>query len=41
MGPFPSSNGNTYILVAMGYMSKWIEVIASPTNDANIVTKMF
>ena len=25
MGPFPSSCGNTYILVAVDYVSKWIE----------------
>lgn len=41
MGPFPSSNENKYILVSVHYVSKWIEVIASLTNDANIVTKMF
>ncbi|XP_058732958.1 uncharacterized protein LOC131604542 [Vicia villosa] len=35
MGPFPSSFGNNYILVAVDYVSKWIEVIASPTNDAH------
>ena len=41
MGPFPSSFGNQYILVAVDYMSKWIEVIASPTNDAQVVIKLF
>ena len=34
MGPFPSSFGNKYILVVVDYISKWIEVVASPTNDA-------
>jgi len=34
MGPFPSSFGNQYILVAVDYVSKWVEAIASPTNDA-------
>ena len=33
MGPFPSSFGNNYILVAVDYVPKWIEVVASPTYD--------
>ncbi|XP_021739510.1 uncharacterized protein K02A2.6-like [Chenopodium quinoa] len=41
MGPFPSSNGNCYILVAVDYVSKWVEAIASPTNDAKVVIKLF
>ncbi|CAA7054739.1 unnamed protein product [Microthlaspi erraticum] len=41
MGPFPSSYGNLYILVAVDYVSKWVEAIASPTNDAKVVMKMF
>ena len=34
MGPFPSSFSNQYILVAVDYISKWVEVIALPSNDA-------
>ncbi|KAJ9544480.1 hypothetical protein OSB04_024187 [Centaurea solstitialis] len=39
MGPFPSSYSNRYILVAIDYVSKWVEAIASPTNDARVVSK--
>nr|GEW44244.1 reverse transcriptase domain-containing protein [Tanacetum cinerariifolium] len=38
-GPFPSSRGNRYILVALDYLSKWVEVKALPTNDARVVVK--
>ena len=41
MGPFPSSYGNKYILVAVDYVSKWVEAVASPTNDASVVIKLF
>ena len=40
MGPFPSSFGNQYILVAVNYVSKWVEVIASPKDDAKVVVAL-
>ncbi|XP_019237289.1 PREDICTED: uncharacterized protein LOC109217485 [Nicotiana attenuata] len=39
MGPFPSSSGCKYILVAVDYVSKWVEAISLPTNDAKVVFK--
>ncbi|XP_017245289.1 uncharacterized protein LOC108216940 [Daucus carota subsp. sativus] len=41
MGLFPTSCGNKYILVAVDYVSKWVEAIASPTNDSKVVMKLF
>ena len=37
MGPFPPSFGNLYILLAVDYVSKWVEAVACPRNDANSV----
>ncbi|GKA19782.1 reverse transcriptase domain-containing protein [Tanacetum coccineum] len=39
MGPFPSSRGNKYILVAVDYLSKWVKVKVLPTNDTRVVCK--
>ena len=39
MVPFPSSFGNQYILVAVDYISKWVEAIPTRTNDSKVVVK--
>ena len=37
IGPFPSSFGNLYILLAVDYVSKWVKAAACPKNDVNTV----
>ena len=37
IGPFPPSFGNLYILLTLDYVSKWVEAIAYPINDANTI----
>ncbi|RDX69851.1 Retrovirus-related Pol polyprotein from transposon 17.6, partial [Mucuna pruriens] len=37
MGSFPISNGYSYILFIVNYVSRWVEVIATKTNDAKVV----
>ena len=39
MGLFPSSFGFVYILVAVDYVSKWVEAQATRTNDHKVVVK--
>ncbi|CAN6476444.1 unnamed protein product [Victoria cruziana] len=39
MGPFPPSFSYLYILVAVDYVSKWVEAVATRTNDHKVVFK--
>ena len=39
MGPFPASYNNLYILLAVDYVSKWVEAIPTRTNDAKVVAQ--
>nr|GEZ09138.1 reverse transcriptase domain-containing protein [Tanacetum cinerariifolium] len=39
MGPFSSSRGNKYILLAVDYWLKWVKAKALSTNDARVVCK--
>jgi hypothetical protein len=41
MGPFPNSFGFLYILVAVDYVSKWVETVACKTNDHRVMVKFF
>ena len=41
MGPFSPSFGNLYILLAVDYVSKWVEAVSCPRNDANSVVSFF
>ena len=39
IGPFTSSFCNLYILLIVDYVSKWVEVIPTRTNDSRVVAK--
>ncbi|XP_059650648.1 uncharacterized protein LOC132296464 [Cornus florida] len=39
MGPFPMSHGKEYILVGVDYISKWVEAVATTTNDHKVVVE--
>ena len=39
MGSFPPSFGNLYIFLAVDYVSKWVEPIACPRNNVNIIVR--
>ncbi|RDX90232.1 hypothetical protein CR513_27920, partial [Mucuna pruriens] len=34
---FPVSNGNSYILLVVDYVSRWVEAKATKTNDVKVV----
>ena len=37
LGPFPSLFNHKYILLAVDYVSKWVEAMPTHTNDAKVV----
>jgi hypothetical protein len=41
MGPFPKSHGYEYILVAVDYVSKWVEALPCKAADAKHARQMF
>jgi hypothetical protein len=41
MGPFSNSEGCEYILVAVDYVSKWVEALPCQAADAMLSKRMF
>jgi hypothetical protein len=41
MGPFPPSFNNQYILVAVDYVTRWVEAVACPNADSKAVVRLF
>lgn len=39
IGPFPKSSNHEYILVAVNYVSKWVEAIPTQTCDVQVILK--
>ena len=39
IGPFPNSFGHQYILLAVDYISKWVEAVPCKTNDNKVAVK--
>jgi len=40
IGPFSSSFSNQFILIIVDYVSKWVEFVDLPNNDAIVVVKI-
>jgi len=40
MEPFPNSFGNKFIFVVVDYISKWVKVMPTKTNDNKVVVKL-
>ncbi|XP_015949244.1 uncharacterized protein LOC107474160 [Arachis duranensis] len=40
IGPFPNSSGYLYILLAVDYVSKWVEAIPTRLDDTNAVEEL-
>ena len=39
MGPFPNSDGYEYILMALDYVSRWVEAIPTRTSEGRVVIR--
>jgi len=39
MGSFPQSFGFVHTLIAIDYVSKWVEALATMTNDHKVLVK--
>ena len=37
MGPFPNSNGNLFIFLAVDHVSKWVKEKATRTDDSKVI----
>lgn len=40
MGLLPNSQGITYIILVVDYVSKWVEAKATTTNDSRVVAAL-
>ena len=39
MGPFPNSDGYEYILMAVDYVTRWVEAIPTRTSEGRVVIR--